>query len=160
MFCKQILLIIKFLRPWHVLGYCRGNPPHLIPSFLGHVYVSGWTEKFIGWLRRSWATAMKLGIYALQSTFPDTYCIVFSLIKSTLDKYFMTLKISTRDISKRPGKLTKSCFTRIILLLHKPVVAMAAVRNCGFELVDYAPYSPDLAPTIFCSTTWKKRLTG
>ena len=24
--------------------------------------------------------------------------------------------------------------------------ALAAVRDCGFELVDHPPYSPDLAP--------------
>ena len=29
---------------------------------------------------------------------------------------------------------------------HKSVVAMAAVCDCGFELVDHPPYSPDLAP--------------
>ena len=32
---------------------------------------------------------------------------------------------------------------------HKFVVAMAAVRDSGFELVDHPPYSPDLAPSIF-----------
>ena len=29
---------------------------------------------------------------------------------------------------------------------HKSVVALAAVCDCGFELVDHPPYSPDLAP--------------
>ena len=28
---------------------------------------------------------------------------------------------------------------------HKSVLAMAVVRDCGFELVDNLPYSPDLA---------------
>ena len=32
---------------------------------------------------------------------------------------------------------------------HKSVVAMAAVRDCGFELVDHPPYSPDLAPSDY-----------
>ena len=32
---------------------------------------------------------------------------------------------------------------------HKSVVAMAAVRDCGFELVDHPPYSPDLAPSYY-----------
>ena len=32
---------------------------------------------------------------------------------------------------------------------------MATVRDCGFELVDHPPYSPDLAPSIFCSPSWK-----
>ena len=37
---------------------------------------------------------------------------------------------------------------------HKSVVAMAALCDCGFELVDHPPYSPDLAPSNhFCPPT-------
>jgi [histone H3]-lysine36 N-dimethyltransferase SETMAR len=32
---------------------------------------------------------------------------------------------------------------------HKAHVAMAAIHNAGFELVDHPPYSPDLAPSDF-----------
>ena len=32
---------------------------------------------------------------------------------------------------------------------HKSVVAMAAVRDSGFVLVDHPPYSPDLAPSEY-----------
>ena len=32
---------------------------------------------------------------------------------------------------------------------HKSVVAMAAVHEYGFELVDLPPYSPDLAPSDY-----------
>ena len=33
---------------------------------------------------------------------------------------------------------------------HKSVVAMADVRDCGFELIDHpAPYSPDLTPSDY-----------
>ena len=42
----------------------------------------------------------------------------------------------------------ESCFTRTTLLhtsLH--VVAIATVRDSGFELVDHLPYSPILAPS-------------
>ena len=36
------------------------------------------------------------------------------------------------------------------MLLHiKYLEAMAAVRDCGFELVDHHPYSPDLAPSDY-----------
>ena len=60
---------------------------------------------------------------------------------------------STRDISKRPGKLTKlkeTCFTRTLLMhTFKSVVAMAAVRDCGFELVDHSPFSPELASSNY-----------
>ena len=42
--------------------------------------------------------------------------------------------------------------------LNKSVVAMAAMPDCGFELVDQPPYSPDLAPSdYFLPPTWKKK---
>ena len=44
---------------------------------------------------------------------------------------------STRDISKQPGKLTNGVlFHQDNAPAHKSVVAMAAVHDCGFELVD------------------------
>ena len=45
---------------------------------------------------------------------------------------------------------------------HKSVVAMVAVHDCGFELVDHCPYSPDLAPSdYFLFPNMKKpHLTG
>ena len=52
--------------------------------------------------------------------------------------------------SKRPGKLTKG-----VLLhqdnapAHKSLVAMSAVHDCGFELIDHPPYPPDLAPSDY-----------
>ena len=52
--------------------------------------------------------------------------------------------------SKRLGKLTKG-----VLLHqdnapgHKSLVAMSAVHDCGFELIDHLPYSPDLAPSDY-----------
>ena len=42
---------------------------------------------------------------------------------------------------------------------HKSVVTMAAVHDCGFELVDHPPYSPDLAPSdYFLFPNMKKTL--
>ena len=41
---------------------------------------------------------------------------------------------------------------------HKSVVAMAAVCNCDFELVDHPQCSPDLAPSIVCSPNMKNNL--
>lgn len=32
---------------------------------------------------------------------------------------------------------------------HKSAVALTAVHDCGFELVDHPPYSPDLPPSDF-----------
>ena len=82
--------------------------------------------------------------------------------ESTLDKYFRTLKCSTRNISKRPGKLTKGVlFHQDNAPAHKSVVAMAAVRDCGFELVDHPPYSANLAPSEhFLFPNMKKHLAG
>ena len=64
--------------------------------------------------------------------------------------------------SKRPGKLTKG-----VLLhqdnapAHKSLVAMSAVHDCGFELIDHPPYSPDLAPSdYFLFPNLKKHLAG
>ena len=34
---------------------------------------------------------------------------------------------------------------------------MAAVRDCGYELVDHPTYFPDLAPSISCSPIKKKK---
>ena len=43
---------------------------------------------------------------------------------------------------------------------HKSVVAMAAVHDCDLALIDHPPHSPDLAPSIFCSPTWKNTWLG
>uniref|UniRef100_A0A3Q0S4Q4 Tc1-like transposase DDE domain-containing protein n=1 Tax=Amphilophus citrinellus TaxID=61819 RepID=A0A3Q0S4Q4_AMPCI len=71
-------------------------------------------------------------------------------------------KIGIAIKSKRPRKLTKGVlFHQDNAAAHKSVVAMAAVRNCGFELADNPPYSPDLAPTdYFLFTNLKKHLAG
>ena len=51
---------------------------------------------------------------------------------------------------RQPGKLTKGVlFHQDNAPAHKSVVAMAAVRDCGFELVDRPLYSPDLAPSSY-----------
>ena len=54
--------------------------------------------------------------------------------------------------SKRPGKLSKD--VRVLLYqdnapAHKSLVAMSAVHDCGFELIDHPPYSPDLASSDY-----------
>ena len=63
---------------------------------------------------------------------------------------------------KRPGKLTKG-----VLLhqdnapAHKSLVAMSTVHDCGFELIDHPPHSPDLAPLdYFLFPNLKKHLAG
>ena len=82
--------------------------------------------------------------HALNSIFPDANCI--------------QEKSSTRDILWTAWKTDdESCFTRTILL-HTSLVAMAAVCDCGFELVDHPPHSPDLAPShYFLFTNMKEK---
>ena len=69
--------------------------------------------------------------------------------KPTPDKQFRTLKISRPTIEtfrRRPGKRTKRVlFHQDNSPANKIVAAMAALRDCGFELVDHPPCSPDLA---------------
>ena len=115
----------------------------------------GSAEKFIGWLRRSCATAMKLGMHWIQCLL-----IVTALFHSRISNSGLW-KVVLETFRKQPGKLTKG------VLFHqdnapalKSVVAMAAVHDCGFELVDHPPYSPDLAPSdYFLFPNMKKKLS-
>ena len=51
---------------------------------------------------------------------------------------------------KRRGKLTKGVlFHQDNAPVHKSVIAMAAIHDCGFKLIEHPPYSPDLAPSDF-----------
>ena len=51
---------------------------------------------------------------------------------------------------KRPGKLTKGVLFHLDNTpVHKSVIAMAAIHDCGFKLIEHPPYSPDLAPSDF-----------
>ena len=64
--------------------------------------------------------------------------------------------------SKRPGKLTKGVLPhQDNAPAHKSMVAMSAVHDCGFELIDHPPYSPDLALSdYFLFPNLKKHLAG
>ena len=86
------------------------------------------------------------------------------LCKTINGEYYAELLRELRQAIKlkRPGKLTKG-----VLLhqdntpAHKSLVAMSAVHDCGFELIDHLPYSPDLAPMdYFLFPNLKKYLAG
>ena len=48
------------------------------------------------------------------------------------------------------GKLTKGVlFHQDNAPVHKSVIAMAAIHDCGFKSIAHPPYSPDLAPSDF-----------
>ncbi|KAK3101435.1 hypothetical protein FSP39_003567 [Pinctada imbricata] len=40
--------------------------------------------------------------------------------------------------------------------VHKSVTAMTAIHDCGFNLIEYPPYSPDLAPSDFKNSSFPK----
>lgn len=79
-------------------------------------------------------------------------------------EYYSNLLRQLREAikKKRPGKLTKGVlYHQDNAPPHKSVVAMATVRDCGFELVPHPPYSPDLAPSDFhLFPNLKKQLAG
>lgn len=51
---------------------------------------------------------------------------------------------------ERRGKLSKGVlFHQDNAPAHKSRVAMAAIKDAGFELMEHPPYSPDLAPSDF-----------
>ena len=48
------------------------------------------------------------------------------------------------------GKLTKGVlFHHDNAPVHKSVIAMPAIHDCGLKLIEHPPYSPDLAPSDF-----------
>ena len=52
--------------------------------------------------------------------------------------------------TKRRGKLTKGVlFHQDNAPVHKSVIAMAAIHDCGFKLIEHPLHSPDLAPSDF-----------
>ena len=96
--------------------------------------------------------------HALNSTFPDTTCTVSFQINPHLISISRLWKV-LETFKKRPGKLTKRVlFHRDNAPANKTVyvVAMAAVRDCGFKLVDHPHFSPDLAPSghFLKKNTW------
>jgi histone-lysine N-methyltransferase SETMAR len=78
--------------------------------------------------------------------------------------YYGNLIRKLRDVikEKRRGKVSAG----ILLLhdnapVHKAQVAMAAIRESGFDEIDHPPYSPDLAPSdFFLFPNLKKNLRG
>ena len=92
----------------------------------------------------------------MASVFRDAKGIVFINYlqngKTINGEYYAKLLKELRQAikSKRPGKLTKSVLLhQENALAHKSLVAMSAVHDRGFELIDHPPYSPDLAPSDY-----------
>ena len=81
-----------------------------------------------------------------------------------MEKYYAKLLRELRQAikSKRPGKLTKGVLMKQDNApAHKSLVAMSAAHDCGFELIDHPPHSPDLALSYyFLFPNLKKHLVG
>ena len=66
--------------------------------------------------------------------------------------YYASLLTQLREKIKikRRRKLIKGVlFHQDNAPIHKSVIAMAAIHDCGFKLIEHPPYSPDLAPSYF-----------
>ena len=66
--------------------------------------------------------------------------------------YYASLLTQLREKIKfkHRRKLTKGVlFHQGNTPVHKSVIAMAAIHDCGFKLIDHPPNSPDLAPSDF-----------
>ena len=100
--------------------------------------------------------------HELNSKFPDTNCVgSFQMNPHWIGNSGLWKVVLLTDISKRPGKLTKGVlFHQDNAPTHKSVVAMAAVCDCDFGLVDHPPYSLDyfLSPNI--KNTWMGESIG
>ena len=92
--------------------------------------------------------------HALNSTFRDTNCIAsFQINAHWIDNSGLWKAVLER-LQKGLENWQRESFI-------KCVVVMAAVHDCGFELVDHPPYSPDLAPSdYFLFPTWKHTWLG
>uniref|UniRef100_A0A3Q1EWS6 Tc1-like transposase DDE domain-containing protein n=1 Tax=Acanthochromis polyacanthus TaxID=80966 RepID=A0A3Q1EWS6_9TELE len=67
-------------------------------------------------------------------------------------QYYASLVRQLREKikEKRRGMLRRGVlFHQDNAPVYKSVVAMAAIHECGFKLMQHPPYSPDLAPSDF-----------
>lgn len=79
-------------------------------------------------------------------------------------KYYSNLLIKLRAKIKelRPGKLSKTVmFHQDNAPAHTARDTMSTIAECGFEIMDHPPYSPDLAPSdYYLFPQLKKKLMG
>ena len=110
--------------------------------------LQGWAEKFIGWLKKELCHRNEC-IVCFQIN--PQWIIHSGLWKVVLETFQNGLENWWRE----------TCLT-MTMLLHTSLWLQWLLCVTGIELnlVDYPPYSPDLAPSIFCSPTWKNMLLG
>ena len=71
--------------------------------------------------------------------------------KTVTGDYYAELiwKLRSAIKEKRRGKLSNGVHHQDNAPAHSSAVAMAAIRECGFELLSPPAYSPDLAPSDY-----------
>jgi [histone H3]-lysine36 N-dimethyltransferase SETMAR len=78
--------------------------------------------------------------------------------------YYANLLMRLRDVLKikRRGKLSRGVlFHQDNAPSHTSSVAMATIHDCGFQLLQHPPYSPDLAPSDYhLFPELKRKLSG
>ena len=108
--------------------------PRLTPAKEGKDCSISWEGYGLGFLGCRWYSADRL---SPKRTNDQWYILCF-----TSDA------ITGKNKVKRHGKLTKGVlFHQDNAPVHKSVIAMAAIHDCGFKLIEHPPYSPDLAPS-------------
>ena len=108
--------------------------PRLTPAKKGKDCSIGWEGYGLGFLGCRWYSADRL---SPKRTNNQWYILCFTSDATTGKK----LEISAL-------KLTESVlFHQDNAPVHKSVIAMAAIHDCGFKLNEHPPYSPDLAPS-------------
>ena len=99
---------------------------------------------------------------ALNSTFPDTNCIVsFQINPHWISNSGLWKEVVETFQNGLENLQRESCFTRTMLLHTSLWLQWMMCVTVAFELVDHPPYSPDLAPSDYSLfPTMKKRLAG
>ena len=108
--------------------------PRLTPAKEGKDWSISWEGYGLGILGCRWYSADRLSPKG--QTINGTY-------------YASLTQLWEKIKNKRRGKLTKGVlFHQDNAPVHKSVIAIAAIHNCGFKLIEH-PHSPDLAPSDF-----------
>ncbi|CAK1592430.1 unnamed protein product [Parnassius mnemosyne] len=130
-------------------------------------------QQSMTWKRASSPTPKKFKVSSsaakvMASVFWDAQCIIMveylengaTITGSYYAEQIRRLREAFKE--KRRGKLRAGVlFHQDNAPAHKAAVAMAAIQETGFELLEHPPYSPDLAPSDFyLFPRLKERLRG
>lgn len=149
------------------LKLIKDNPDEFLHRFVTmdetwlHHYDPETKKQSMTWKRASSPTPKKFKVVpsagkVMGSFFWDSQGVIMieylshgaTITGSVYAEQIKKLRCQIRE--KRRGKLRKIVlFHQDNAPAHKSRVAMAAIKDAGFELVEHPPYSPDLAPSDF-----------